>query len=246
MADLNRANRECCDVFINDYVTKKLWLYSDFANTTTAGISSDNVYAYKKGSKSIAFSNPLEGTMSLEFQVHPFKVFALLSDGTLISNAIYPVKKTITCVTEGELDIEDTVQSGTVFVFPLNEAGGTEIQGTVVTSESGTKFTATTTGDVAKDESYDVCYYVVKETGVNRISFNNKKIPKAFDITMKTLDKNEQDELVPFLMRAYKATPQRKMDISWSSTGDPASITITFDLADDCDGNFLDMIEILE
>ena len=79
--ELNMANRQCCDVHILDYATMKPWMLVDFCNTTTAGFSADAVYANKKGAKDIKFDNPLEGTMKLNFQVHPFQIYALYLRG---------------------------------------------------------------------------------------------------------------------------------------------------------------------
>ena len=86
--DLNMANRQCCDVHILDYATKKPWMLVDFCNTTTAGFSAYAVYANKKGAKDIKFDNPLEGTMTMVFQVHPFQIYALYSDGEIETSAL--------------------------------------------------------------------------------------------------------------------------------------------------------------
>ena len=45
-------------------------------------------------------------------------------------------------------------------------------------------------------------------------------------------------------MTAYKASIQRSFDLSFSSEGDPASVTLTFDLMEDTDGNVMDIIEL--
>ena len=52
--------------------------------------------------------------------------------------------------------------------------------------------------------------------------------------------------LTPFVMTAYKASIQRSFDLSFSSEGDPASVTLTFDLMEDKDGNIFDMVELTE
>ena len=70
-SDINMANRQCCDLDIRDYKTKAPWMFADFCNTTTANVSADAVYANKKGAKRIKFDNPLEGTITMEFQVSP-------------------------------------------------------------------------------------------------------------------------------------------------------------------------------
>ena len=44
-------------------------------------------------------------------------------------------------------------------------------------------------------------------------------------------------------MTAYKASIQRNFELSFSSEGDPTSLTLTFDLLENKDGNVLDLIE---
>jgi hypothetical protein len=44
---------------------------------------------------------------------------------------------------------------------------------------------------------------------------------------MSTLDKDEVGVLTPFIMIAYKASVQRDFELSFSSEGDPATMTLT-------------------
>ena len=85
---------------------------------------------------------------------------------------------------------------------------------------------------------------MVNRTGAKKISFTNKKIPKDYYITMRTLDKDEDGVLTPFLITYYKATIQRNFELSFTSEGDPASVTLTFDTLEDKEGRILDMIEL--
>ena len=238
MPDINKANRQCADVDIRVLKTMAPFLFFDTANTTTAGLSGDSVYAMKKGVRAIAFHNPIEGTMTIEAQVMPFKAYSLFSDGTIDTTAAYAVKKTIKCTVAGELDIVGA-KAGTVFVYASGEFGNTQIAGTYASN----KFTATTESDIAVDAEYEVGYIVEKTANVRKVSFNNKKVPKDYYITMSTVDKSEDDTLVPFIMTAYKASIQRNFELSFSSEGEPASIKITFDLLENKDGNVLDLIE---
>ena len=238
MPELNKANRQVCDVDIRELKNKKPFMFFDTANTTTAGLSGDSVYAMKKGTRAIAFHNPIEGTMTIEAQVYPFKLFALFSDGAIEQTAVIAKKETIKCTTGGQLTVANAV-AGTVFVYNESEYGNTPIPGTYAT---GT-FTATNSADLVANAYYEVGYLVTKTSGVQKVSFNNKKIPKDLFIQMFTLDKGEDGTLTPFIMTAYKATVQRNFELSFSSEGDPASITMTFDLMEDKDGNVLDLIE---
>ena len=246
MPELNKANRQVCDVDIRILKTMAPFLKFDTANTTTAGLSGDSVYAMAKGSRRIAFANPLEGTMTIEAQVYPFKFFALLSDGEIESTAAYADSKVVTCTTAGELDItvdSGTIESGTVFVYPAGLFGDESkvIDGTFADG----KFTAKTSEEIEQNVDYEVGY-IVNRTGVKKITFNNKKLPRDYYITQKTVDKDEEGILTPFVMTAYKASIQRNFELSFSSEGDPASVTLTFDLMEDKDGNIFDMVELTE
>lgn len=238
MSELNKANRQVCDVDIRILKTMAPFLFFDTANTTTAGLSSDNVYAMAKGARKITFQNPLEGTMTIEAQVFPFEVYALFNDGVVDTSAAYAVHDTIKATEAGKLTIANA-KSGTVFVYKDGEYGKTPVEGTYAEG-------VFTGSGIEADTEYEVGYIVVKESGVKKVSINNKKMPKDYYITQKTLDKNEDGELVPFVMTAYKATIQRSLDLSFSSEGDPMSITLTFDIQEDADGNVVDMIELTD
>lgn len=238
--ELNMANRQCCDVHILDYATMKPWMLVDFCNTTTAGFSADAVYANKKGAKDIKFDNPLEGTMKLNFQVHPFQIYALYSDGEIETSALIARRENVTGGAEGKLTLTNTPKAGTVYA--VDPDTGKIIEGTVSEKE----FTATTTSEIKEGTTYEVSYLEEKTAGVKKISFNNKKTPKDFFIQMETVDKDEKGNLVPVRITAYKASPNRTLDLSFSSDGDPAEIEIELSVLQNEDGNVMDIIEITE
>ncbi|MDY4495002.1 MAG: hypothetical protein SPE24_09050 [Erysipelotrichaceae bacterium] len=251
MPELNKANRQVCDVDIRVLKTMAPFLKFDTANTTTAGLSGDSVYAMAKGSRKIAFANPLEGTMTIEAQVYPFKFFALLSDGTIETSAAYADSQVVTASEAGKLTLSTTkgeIKAGTVFVYPEGQFG--DESAAIAGTYTNGKFTETETVQESQkikvDSKYEVGYIVTRTKGVKKISFNNQKLPKDYYITQRTLDKDEEGMLTPFVMTAYKASIQRSFDLSFSSEGDPASVTLTFDLMEDKDGNIFDMVELTE
>lgn len=246
MPELNKANRQVCDVDIRVLKTLAPFLFLDTANTTTAGLTGDAVYARAKGLRAIAFHNPLEGTMTVEAQVLPFRVYALFSDGTIESKGVQAVHKTIVA-TDSTITIEEnsgTVRAGTVFVYPAGSFGD-ESAAIAGTFASGT-FTPTETSAITNDAEYEVGYIVDRTTGVKKVSFNNKKVPKDYFITMNTVEKDEEGTLTPYIITAYKAAIERNLELSFSSEGDPASLTITFNLLADKDGNVMDIMEDTE
>ena len=103
-------------------------MFFDTANTTTTGLTSESTYAMAKGSRRVSFNNPLEATLTVEAQVYPFRLFAMMSDGTIDTSAAIGVHKTVNCTTNGQLTLtanaSETIQTGTVFVFPDGQYGG--------------------------------------------------------------------------------------------------------------------------
>ena len=249
MPELNKANRQVCDVDIRILKTMAPFLDFATANTTTAGLSSDSVYAMAKGSRKIAYANPITGTMSIEAQVYPFKLFALLSDGVIDSEAAYADSIVVTASKDGELNIapaKGEIKIGTLFVYPEDLYGDESalIEGNF--SEGVFTESAVAEKKIKTGAKYKVGFIVTRTSGVKKIAFNNKRLPKDYYITMKTVDKDEEGLLTPFIMTAYKATVQRNFELSFSSEGDPASVTMTFDLMEDKDGNIFDMVELEE
>ena len=164
MPDINKANRQVCDVLFCDVKTKKPYLKFDTANTTTAGIEGDSVYAVAKGSRKIAFANPLTATMSIEAQVYPFKLFSLFTDGVIDTEAMYAETKTVKATEEGKLTLTSpttgTIETGYVFAYPA-DAFGDEDKAIAGTFNSDV-FTETTSSEasakkIKKDSEYTVC-----------------------------------------------------------------------------------------
>jgi hypothetical protein len=236
---MNKANRTCCDVDIRVLKTLAPYLFFEDANVTTFGFTADETYATSKGAKKIAFSNPMDGTITIEAQVKPFKLYALLSDGTIDTAAVIADKKTISCTTAGELTIPGGVKAGSVFVYAEGDFGGKAVKGTV----EGTKFTA---AELVADKNYEVGYLITKEAGVQKISFNNKKNPLDYHITMKTVEKDEEGVITPYIITGYKCKPKKALDLSFSSSGDAATVKIEFSCLEDKDGNVADMVEYIE
>ena len=81
----NMANREVADLVLLDYKTKKVFLPIDFANVTTTDFTANRVFA--KGGQGapnrVGFDGERAGTLKVDTQIMPVKLFALLSGRTL-------------------------------------------------------------------------------------------------------------------------------------------------------------------
>lgn len=245
----NKANREVCNVQILDYKTKAPYMEYKLANTTGLNISSDSVYAMGHGSRQIAFQNPLEGTVTIEAQVVPFKVYALYSDGIIDSKADCYTRATIKCATADELPLtvsDGTIVEGTVFVYPKDQFGGTPIAATYSSTTHKITPAGSATGVFVVDTEYEVGFLLTREQGVQSVALNNARLPKDVIIYMDTFDKADDGTIVPFRITIKKATIQRNLDLSFSSEGDPQSITLTFDVLEQDKNNFIEITEITE
>lgn len=241
MSILNSANRQAADVDIRRLSDKKPFLFFDTANVTTAGFSSDTVYAMAKGARRIGFQNPLEGTMTFEAQVYPMELYALFTNSGVEGSAAYAMTQTVKCTTAGQVTLvpgTDVVEAGTIFVYPKGDPSAV-IDGSFLTNV----FTATTAADIASGSEYTIAYIAKRSAGVKKVSINNVNLPDDYYITYRTASKTDNGLYAGFIVKAYKATIDRNLDLSFSSEGDPASITISFSVMEDKDGNFLDIIE---
>ena len=236
---LNQANREVSNVKIDFLKDGKDFLFLDTANVTTQEFSGDSVFAQARGQNDIAFEEPITGTLTIEAQVLPFKVYALMSDGKIYNDGAWSAHEKITATAANTLEVKNA-PTGTVYVYP--EGKYADATAVIEGTASGTTVTAT---GVTKDSVYEVSYLVKKASGVNRVSFGEKYKLQDYIVTCDTVYKGEDGVFTPYIWKFYKCMAQRNFSISQQSAGDPATITITMDILRDSDGNFCDMIEDL-
>lgn len=236
----NKACRTVADVDIRVLSTMKPYLFFETANTTGLEISSEDTYAMAKGARAIAFSNPLEATVTIEAQVIPTEFYAMLSDGTIETTAVVAEKKTVAASGEGTITVPADIKVGTLFVYSSGDFTGNVIEGTL----AGTTFTATTASEIVSGESYDIGYLATKSTSVKKITFNDKKNPLDYYITMNTSEKDEDGVITAKKIVIYKGKPTKSLSLSYSSEGDPISVSMTISCLRDKDGNIIDMVEL--
>lgn len=234
-----KASRRVCDIEFRNLSDKSPFLWFDDGNVTGLDFSSSISYAKRAGNNAIGFDDPIDGTLKIECQLATTKLYALLSDGTINTSATTSTKKTIVCETEGTLTLPSTPVSGTVFVYAFGDYAGTIIEGTV----SETTFTATTPAQIVKGTSYEVGYLTVESSGVKAVEFNNSKTTKDYYVTMLTDEKDESGVITPKKIICYKVKPTRTLSLSYSSEGDPISISIECACLEDADGKQIEIVE---
>lgn len=237
----NMAVREVCNLIFCDYKSKKPFLNVDFANTTTTELTGESMYAYGGHGhpKRIVFYGERGGTIAFETQIQPFKLYSLMSGAEIESSAQF-IKREVLTAASGVLTLTSAPVSGSVNVFAADDDCGTALE--VTTSEK----TVTITDASSSNAEYIVYYVESISTGVKKLNIKATTFPKYFTAYAETLNKTEDNELVPYKMVAYKCAPQSTMSLSFSSSGEPASLTVTCDLLTDDGGNLLDMILLEE
>ena len=233
------ANREVADMIFQDYKTKKPFLYVDYANTSSQELTGETVYAYggKGHPKKVSFSGDKGGTLTIETQIQTPKLWEMMSGGTgsTTANVMKKVNATIGSTNTITLDTEDTLTKGQVWVYDATDTNlETELEVTSVSDQTITLTSGTENDPV-------IVFYTTKKTDVYNINIKATSFPRAFTVYGDTYMKTTDDDILPYLFKAYKAVPQPTMSLAFSNNGDPATVTITCDLLVDDDGNLLDL-----
>ncbi|MEG1563295.1 MAG: hypothetical protein RSB38_05905 [Oscillospiraceae bacterium] len=236
----NMANREVCDLIFEDYKTKVPVLNIDYANVTTTELTGETAYAFggQKHPKRIGFNGERGGTLKIETQIQPFKLWSIISGAKIESTAEFIKREEVvtTSVAPTITLLKTPVVGAPVNVFLKSDDCGVPVPSTV----SGTTVTLTT----PKADTYVVYYMEAIATGVKKLNIKSTTFAKVYKVYMETFNVTEDDEVVPYKMIAYKCQPQNNITINNSSTGDPVTLTITCDLLADGQNNIIDMIMI--
>jgi len=231
----NMANREVADLVFLDYKTKAPYLNLDFANVTTTGLTATRVFATggQGAPDRVGFDGQRKGTIKIETQITPMKLYAMLAGVDITTTAKYIAREELVSATKA-LTLTETPVAGSVFVYAVGDDCGTAVPVTVVDK------VATMTGTVT-DGTFIVYYLIAKTTGAQTVKFNSKTFPKAFVIYGDTPFKTEDDEIVDMKLTYYKAQPQSTLDLAFQNTGEPTKVTITCDLLADSNDDIYDM-----
>lgn len=232
----NMANREVMNLVLLNYTTKVPYMNIDFANVSTTNFTANRVYA--KGGwgapNRVGFDSERTGTLQIDTQIMPVKLFALLS-GKEIGKMATVLKREELTAAEGGITLTEEPKAGSVQVFKADDDCGTPISDTSVESKK-----VTGTG-ITDDQNYIVYYFTEKATGVQSVRFDASTFPKAFEIHGEMPFKTEDDEEVMCDLTYFKAQPQATFNLAFQNTGDPTTVSIIFDCYANSDGDIYDM-----
>lgn len=235
------ANREVCDMVFVDYKTKEPFLFCDYANTSSQELTGENVFAYggKGHPKKITFSGERAGTLTIETQIQTPKLWELMTGGKSSKTAEIMKRVKVKVGKSNKVSITDTKVTLTkenVWVYDGADSNMETKLG--VTTVSGQDITLK---DSKAEGTEVVVFYLATRNDVYNISIRSTDFPKAFTVYGDTYMKTTDEDVLPYLFKAYKVVPQANMSLSFASSGDPGTVTLTCDMMVDDDGNMLDL-----
>jgi hypothetical protein len=232
----NFANREVADLMLVDYSTKKLFLNVDWANVTSTSFEGDRVFATggQGAPNRVQFDGSRTGTLTIEAQVYPVKVFQMLSGNDLGTTANFLKREKVTATDTTKLEVSAEIASTAVQVFKADDDLGTEI---TTTGATGKEVTCTVESGVEY-----IVYYYAKQAAAQVVHLDSRHFPKAYRVEGSIPYKTENDDIIEAHPIWYKAAPQAGFELSWQNTGDPVSLTMTFDVLADENGDMFSLI----
>ena len=242
------ANRDVSDLAIytiNSDGTTTPYAFIDYANVTAVDMTGEVVYAYggQGHPKKVTFTGDRGGTLRVESQIGDGLLYSMLTGASVETSATILKRVPVTTTGKNTFSIgNDYVADSKITVFAASDDLGVPYPGTC--SVDGTTVTYIP-GDGDPDIAVNtnlVVYYTASISDVVKFNLKSTTFPKAVKICGKTYDKDENDHIVNQYMVAYKAVPQPNFTVSSQNTGDPGTITITYDLLEDSSGNILDLI----
>lgn len=232
----NFANREVADLMLVDYSTKKLFMNVDWANVTSTSFEGDRVFATggQGAPNRVQFDGSRTGTLTIEAQVYPVKVFQMLSGNDLGTTANFLKREKVTAADTTKLEVSAEIASTAVQVFKADDDLGTEI---TTTGATGKEVTCTVENGVEY-----IVYYYAKQAAAQVVHLDSRHFPKAYRVEGSIPYKTENDDIIEAHPIWYKAAPQAGFELSWQNTGDPVSLTMTFDVLADENGDMFSLI----
>ncbi|MFD0712294.1 hypothetical protein [Paenibacillus sp. GCM10027626] len=231
--DIGRlGSREVLKLQVFDYVTQKPLMHFDYANTSTYEGKSTRVFAMGAGTKRIAWDGEKELTLTVETQLFSLEHLALITGESIVSGArdIYEVE-TLVVGADKKLELRKTpigAENG-VAVFPYINGVITH-DSQAIESVTDKTVTLDAAATVKPGDEVQV-YYQYQVMDSKKVSFTANGFPKYVKLVGDTLYVDElRGEAIDAQLVYYKAKLQPNFTIASSSSGDPSSLSLVFDL----------------
>lgn len=242
--DLGRYGvRDILDCTFEDFVTKKPFLYMDYATGTTNEWTGNSVYARggRGNPRRICFNDSRDGTLTITTQIFTMKHLAMIAGRDIETGNHKIFKREVALVTDNAGTLEITLEKTPV---PINDFGtvgvsdvavfkyknGIDTDPVTVSAVDGANKKLTVTGVADREEV--VVYYRWETTNpAHKLTFTAKDFPKYVKIYGDTLIQDEiSGKTVDAQIVYYKAKVQPNLNLQLNPSGDPTEVSMTFDL----------------
>ncbi len=211
----------------------KIFLYSDYANTSTNEWSSDQVVANAKGVRAIIWNTNKQSTLSTEMEVFELKWLALLAGSDWVTGATDILRREVHTADEtGKVTVKGTPVDDSVSVYELDTDNITQLSEvadvTVATKDVTSLAMASKTVAV---------YYIENVAEGKTLTFAFDKYPANFDVFTDVMITPKSGGVPEFVQMHFpNAKPQSNFTINLDANN-PTNLSITFDLLPDAKGN---------
>jgi len=209
----------------------------DYATTTSNEWTGETVYSRggDGNPKRHSWSGDKDSTLTVETQVFTFQHLAMLA-GEPIKHGAQNINKSEVLTVEDDgsggkqVTLTKTPIGGTGTVSVFSYIGGikTDIQEVDSVTGSVVKLASTSTTNVGQDVEV---YYQFTAANAAKLSYTTKGFPGYVKLIGDTVYAEEiGGDITSSQQIYYKAKLQPNFTVTYSPTGDPASLTLVFDL----------------
>lgn len=227
------GSREILNLQVLDYTSALPLMYFDYANTASDESGGDRVYATggSGGVRRIKFDGAKTRTLTVETQIFTFQHLAILA-GSPITTGAKNIYKTE--VLKVEADKKLTLKRsplGVSYVSVLPYKNGIAIgEPQTVQTVDVNVITLALESTVAVGDEVEV-YYQFEATNAHTISYKTSGFPGYVTLIGDTFYADETaGELVAVQKKYFKASLQPNYTVTHNATGDPATLSMVFDI----------------
>ncbi|RXZ83374.1 hypothetical protein EBB07_06050 [Paenibacillaceae bacterium] len=234
--DLGRyGSREILKLQVFDAVSGTPLMYFDYANTASQEWTASRVYASGAGVRRIAWDGDKEEKLTVETQIFTMQHLAMIAGEEIKSGAAKIYKSEVLNVVDDgtggkQLTLSKPAVGGAAAISVFEYKNGVIAKPQAIETVAGAIVTLAASATVGIGDEVEV-YYQFQSTSSHSLQFTAKGFPKYVKLVGDTLYQDEVGaEAVAAQIVYYKAKLQPNFTIAMSSTGDPTSISLVFDL----------------
>lgn len=224
------GSREIMDFQIFDYTTKEPLMTIDYATSAQTENTAETVYA-RGGSgnpRRIAWNGDKETTVTVETQIFTMQHLAMLAGENIAMGASEIYKREVLTVENGGIVTLSKPPIGNdVAVYSF--VNGILADSLEVASVNGNEVKIATTPTAPEVE----VYYRYEVSNAAQLSFTAKGFPHYVFLVGDTTYSDEvaeEEEIVMAQLKYYKAKLQPNFTVTNAPSGDPSTLTLTFDI----------------